>query len=270
MAQVSHHRWLGTSVVADKPIGVWAAHECARISGAERSETCDNVHQALAPLRAWGHELVAAGHPDRVDGKAEPAVWRLVAAAEGTRLSYDPEPPAGAPATLGANREALFRADAPFVVRGQDAEHPVYVSALMTGCPTATCTGDTEYVPIVPAEQMVSSAVFTTVPGFKEHRLVVVRARGAAGFEEVRLGCLGAIVDFHPVGREGSYQIATVPLVRDGRAQGACGAGRHELSSRGVFAATVWGWDQQTSYGFTAGARFRALSTISPVPPRAP
>ena len=54
---------------------------------------------------------------------------------DGTRLEYEPAIPAGAPTTMNAGEVASFlheTGDA-VIVRPQDAEHPIYVSAHMTG-----------------------------------------------------------------------------------------------------------------------------------------
>ncbi len=61
--------------------------------------------------------------------------YRIVAARDGTRLDYDPEIPPGAPTTMNAGEVTMFyrgTGDA-FVVRTQDADRPIYVSAHMTG-----------------------------------------------------------------------------------------------------------------------------------------
>lgn len=122
----------GSRVQSNKPISVWGGHGCLQIPA--DVGYCDGSHQQLPPIHALGTEYVGLRYRNRYDGVEESPPWRLVGAADGTTLSWDPAPPAGAPVTLAAQQVAEFSAPGPFVVKSQDADHPFYLGAYMTGC----------------------------------------------------------------------------------------------------------------------------------------
>jgi hypothetical protein len=84
-------------------------------------------------VRALGSEYVAVRYRNRYAGTEESPPWRIIGAANGTVLSWDPAPPAGAPSTLSLGEVTEFETNGPFVVKSQDESHPFYVSAHMTG-----------------------------------------------------------------------------------------------------------------------------------------
>ena len=110
-----------------------------------------------------------------------------------TQLSYDPAAPAGAPTTLQLGQKAVFFTDQIFEVHSQDANHPFYMAAHMTGGSTNSGIGDPEYVNLVPPARFLPSYVFVTDPTYGNTALVFVRQRDENGFQDVALDCLGAI-----------------------------------------------------------------------------
>ena len=113
-------------------------------------------------MRALGSEYVGVRYRNRYDGVEESPPWRIIGAVDGTTLTWDPAPPSGAPTTLSLGQVAQFDANGPFVVRSQDASHPFYVSAHMTGAAQfdpsqqrppngdADGRGDAEFVNVIP------------------------------------------------------------------------------------------------------------------------
>jgi hypothetical protein len=119
----------GSVIQSTHPVGVWGGKTNLGIDAC-----CDeSAHQQIPPVRALGSEYAAVRYRNRYDGIEEAPPWRLIGAVDGTQLTYDPAPPAGAPTTLALGQVTDFHATGQFVVRSQDGQHPFYMSAHMTG-----------------------------------------------------------------------------------------------------------------------------------------
>ncbi len=261
----------GSVMSSTKPTSVFAGHGCALIPTG--SSACEHLSQQLPAFEQWGNEYVAVGYRPRAGSEQEPLIYRIVAARDGTRLDYDPAVPGGAPVTMSAGEVATFRAGTgePFVVRTQDAEHPIYVAAYMTGGggdPVAKTDyggeGDPEFVNVVPAGQYLSSYSFFADPSYAETSLVVIRAKTNGVFEDVWLECAGNLTGFVPIGMRGQYEFVRVDLSRRGGPgdsfdAGVCTTGLQRMRSVGAFTATVWGYDAYSSYAYPGGTAQRKL-----------
>jgi hypothetical protein len=280
---------VGSAIQANKPIGMWGGASCLNID--VNTCCCDAAHQQVPPVKALGYEYVGVVYRNRADGATtdETPPWRFVGAVDGTVLTYDPAPPAGAPTTLSSGQLVQFNASGPFVVTSQDDKHPFYISAHMSGCETyftaEDCRGDPEFVNVVPAQQYLSSYVFFTDPTYPETDLVIVRTKGSTGFADVTLDCAGTLSGWQPVGTSGSYEYTRVDLVRHNfDPQGDCNNGRHEIKSTVPFGVTVWGWgsaetggiygdpaaggffSQAVSYAYPAGMSVKPINNVVVVP----
>jgi len=267
----------GTPIQANKPIAVFGGASGLNIDPG----TCcaDSAHQQIPPVSALGSEYVGVKYRNRDDAKDETVPWRVMGLVGGTKLTYAPSAPPGAPTTLASGEVVEFQTDKAFVVRSQDDKHPFYMSGHMTGCmslfPPGDCRGDAEFVNVVPAKQFLRSYVFFTDPTYPETNLVVVRAQGGA---PVELDCYGALGGWQTVG---AWEYTRVDLVRhDFQKQGKCDNGRHEMHSTSPFGVTVWGWgsaetkgayhipqapgfySQAVSYAYPAGMSVRPINTI--------
>jgi len=262
----------GSFVTSTKPTTVFGGHVCMDIPSTKAA--CDAANQQLPPFEQWGHEYVAVGYRPRTGSEGEKMYYRIVAAKDGTRLDYDPGVPPGAPVTMSAGESVLFTSgvgDA-FVLRTQDADHPVYLAAYMTGGETAGGIGDPEFVNVVPAGQYLSSYSFFADPTYKETSLVIIRERTSKGeFKPVWLECAGDLTDWRPIGARGEYEFTRVDLTRD-RGPGdkfgdrVCQSGLQRMRSDGPFTATIWGWDTYASYAYPGGMAARKLVTTPLVP----
>jgi hypothetical protein len=249
---------------------------------------CDSAHQQIPPVKALGNEYVAVRYRNRFDGMEESPPWRIVGAVDGTTLTWDPAPPPGAPTSLGVGQVGEFLAPGPFTVKSQDADHPFYMSAHMTGCAEVSldfndCRGDPEYVNVIPAAQYLDKYTFFTDPTYPETNLVIIRKKTNGAFADVTLDCAGVLTGWQPVGNSGEYEYTRTDLVRGNfMPQGSCDNGRHEISSTAPFGLTVWGWgsgatgggfglpggfySQAVSYAYPAGASVEPINTVV-VPP---
>ena len=266
----------GSVVVSNHPISIFGGHECALIPS--DTMACDYTQQQLPALAQWGSEYAAVGNRPRKGGnEAEAMPYRIVASRDGTKLDYDPpSPPPGAPIELAAGEATTFFTGVgkAFVVRSQDADHPIYMAAYMTGAEaidSSSGTGDAEFVNVIPAQQYQSSYSFYADPTYKDTSLVIIRRKTSGEFKDVWLECAGVLADWKPIGVRGEYEWRRVELARrggkgDSFGDTTCGLGLHRMRSDGEFTATLWGWDSWTSYAYPGGAALRSVSTGSFAP----
>jgi hypothetical protein len=288
IAFIQNDELVGSAIQATKPIGVWGGVDCMNVP--DGAQACDSGHQQIPPVKALGHEYVVARYRDRY-GTAEWPPVRIVGAVDGTTLTYDPSPPPFAPASLAKGQMVEFQANAPFVIRSQDAAHPFYAAAYMTGCADVSpdglagavddCRGDPEFVNVIPPQEFLPQYTFFTDPTYPETELVVVRQSTGGNFADVTLDCLGTVTGWQPVDANGTYQFARVDLVTGNFAQvNGCDNGVHQMQSSAPFGLTVWGWgsaasggtfddssapgfySQAVSYAYPAGASVQQITNV--------
>ncbi|MDF2694379.1 MAG: hypothetical protein K0S65_2762 [Labilithrix sp.] len=265
----------GSRISATKKVAVMGGHECLRIPTGRAA--CDGSQLQLFPTHSWGHEYVAVPHLSRrQDGMPENYFYRVVAAVDGTTLTYEPSKPQGAPATLSGAESARFTTGEPFVVRSEDADHPIAVYAYMSGFQVLegasedVAEGDPEFTYVIAAEQYLDRYVFFVDPSYRSSHLVVIRSRPPNGdFQPVTLDCAGPLDGWRPVGTEGKYEFTRIRLTRNHVhlpvGDRVCGPGRHEIDSAGPFNVTVWGTDAASSYAYPSGMGMRTLNSV-PLP----
>ena len=280
----------GSVIQSNNPIGLWAGKTLLGIVAC-----CDDsAHQQIPPVRALGSEYVGVRYRNRYAGVEESPPWRIIGAAKGTVLKWEPAVPSGAPTTLDLGQVAQFNSNGPFVATSQDSSHPFYMSAYMTGAaqfdPSQTGTmmgtadgrGDAEFVNVIPPDEYLNTYVFFTDPTYPETDLVFVRAKGPAGFQDVTLDCAGTLTGWQSIGTSGKYEYTRFDLVTGNfQGTGTCNNGRHEAKSKIPFGVTVWGWgsaatgqmglgfySQYVSYAYPAGAGVAPINQVV-IPPMA-
>ena len=219
-----------------------------------------------------------------------PPTWRIIGAAKGTTLTYDP-PVATAPATLGLGQLVEFDGPAAFRVRSQDDKHPFYLAAHRPGsdCDAAHQqippvqalgsdyvavaneatdygVGGPETVNVVPPAEFLTAYQFFTDPTYGYTDLALVRQKAADNtFHDVTLDCLGTVTGWQPIGGSG-FEYAHVDVQHAGAPVGACDNGLHTVQSTAPFGITVWGYDSASSYAYPAGASVKPINTVV-IPP---
>ena len=239
----------GSPIKATKPIGLFAGHQCTDTpTGAQY---CDHAEQQIPAVSALGFEYVAAPFRPRL-GTPENLLYRVVSAAEGTTLSFDP--PIASPKTLAFGEILEFQTSEPFIVRSQSSDHPFVILSYMSGATTLAGPnspggyGDPDVARVVPSAQYLQHYVFFTDPTYPETNLVVIRKRTDGGFEPVELDCRGELTGWTSIGSTGEFEFTRADLVRHNfEPQGDCDTGRREMSSEGTFAVWVWGWGSPES-----------------------
>ncbi len=255
-------RLAGSVLQSDKPVGVWGGGSCMNIP--DGVSFCDAGHQQLLGIQNLGNEYLVARYPSR--GGDDNAPVTFVGVVDGTVLTSDP-PTIGAPATLNRGQLVIMNTTEPFTVRSQDADHPFYVAAHMTGSGMGSGIGDPEYTNIVPPLQYLNSYLFATDPTYRYTSLVFKRQKDASGFfQDVNLDCMGPVTGWTPVGTEGKYEVARFLIVQNGAPVGSCDNGVHTATSPVPFGLSVWGYDLDVSYGYPAGMSVKAINTVV-VPP---
>jgi hypothetical protein len=257
----------GSSIVADKPVGVFGGHQIMSID-----RCCgDHGEQMLAPVQALGSEYVAAPHPDRKPTPGEQRLYRIYGAVDGTALTYDP---AGlGPATVGKGGLVEIRTDKPFVIKSQDSDHPFSMFTYMTGAGDDMTDGpdwqggwgDPDFVRLVPPAQYMFHYVFFTDVTYPFTGLTIVRAKKDNAFSDVTLDCYGSVDGWEDVG---DYQITHIKLVDHWNGQHGCNNGVHVMDSTAPFGVWVWGWGSEdtntgwVSYGYPAGENVQPINQV--------
>ncbi len=270
----------GSPIESTKPIGLFGGTQCNRIP-AESVDFCDTLQQQIPPLAQWGSEYALVPYRSRLDEGAgqgpvsayEEVPYRLVGAVGGTKLTYDPFTPNGAPETLEAGQVVSFTTSRILSVKSQDKDHPFYAAVYMTGSTRygTQVFGDPDFVNIVPSDQFLDRYVFFTDYSYPNTSVTLVRKKTSTGFKPVELGCAGEITGWQPLGARGEYEYAFVQMTRyfqlEKFGESSCGYGRHEAKSEGPFSLTVWGIGLTASYGYPGGMGLRPVNSVEvPVP----
>ncbi len=220
----------------------------------------------IPPISAMGSEYVMPPYADRTPNANESIPYRIVGTTNGTQLTYDPAPPAGAPTTVGLGQKVDFEAVGAFTIKAQDNKHPFYLGQIMTGCNNFGGLGDEEYVNILPPAQYLRKYVFFSDPTYPTTNLVFIRTKDMAGFKDVTLDCYGKVGGWKPVGKSGNYEITNVDLIRLGAPNKGCNNGPHTASSDGRFGIMVWGLDNYSSYAYPAGGSVATINDVVVLP----
>jgi hypothetical protein len=254
----------GSVITASKPVGLYGGAPCLYMPD-KKDCCCDSAQQQIPPVSALGSEYAAVRYRSRTpDGAPEEAnPWRLVGIVDGTKLTYLPAPPPGAPTTLSRGQFVEVTTADPFVVRSQDGDHPFYLAEYMTGGDPFEGAGDPEFVNVLATAQYLPKYVFFTDPTYPETSLVVVRQHGADGkFADVTLECSGMpLSGWQAVG---DFEYTRVSLVTGNwePALAGCDNGRQSMSSTAPFGVTVWGWGTKA----TGAGNAYSLGYIRPLP----
>ncbi|MBX3214155.1 MAG: IgGFc-binding protein [Labilithrix sp.] len=168
-------------------------------------------------------------------------------------------------AVVGVGALVVPRQASAELVRTQDADHPIYLAAYMTGTAggyhgsaQTLGWGDPEFVNVVPAGQYLNAHSFYADPTYDETSLVIVRAKSHGTFKDVWLECAGNLTDFQTVGTRGEYEFTRVDLSW-GKGPGqtfgdkTCQSGLQRMKSDGPFTATLWGWAYSACYTLPRG-----------------
>lgn len=238
----------GSRISATSDIAVFGGHACARVPGS--FDTCDHMEEQIFPIDTWGEHFVAARAAQRDDEKM---TWRILAAKNGTTVTFNPPVSLGAVVQLGAGKFTEFAADGDFAV-SSNKDHPVLVTGYLHSCKDAqkqgdpSCPGDPSMVQVVPIEQWARDYVFLVDHSYTNNSVKLVRAAG----ENVSVGC-GAVPSWKPI--TPGYESAVVTFN-----EAPCLPGTNSATGTAPFGIMVVGESELTSYAYPGGLQLRAIN----------
>jgi hypothetical protein len=232
----------GSTISATQPVEVFGAHYCTYIP--LDTPACDHLEQSMLPIETLGTTYLVTPPvvPDRPAGNSE--VVRIVAAAAGVHLTYDP-PLAGAPSSLVAAGD--------FVELGPRSETfqvssdgKILVAQYMVGQDAGGGIGDPSLSIAVPQDQYRKSYLFHAPLTYDANYVNITAPLGSS----IELDGM-PVTGFTPIGGSG-YGVQRVLLRADGD-------GNHRISGDQAFGITVYGYGQYTSYWYPGGLDLREL-----------
>ena len=219
----------GTLVVSNKPIAVFGGHAAANVP-APAVGFADYLVEQLPPVEAWASEFVTAPLATRASD-----TFRVLASQDGTTVTVD-----GIPAGTMDRGEflELSLSQAAHIVANQ----PVLVAQYANSAMLDDTTSD-PFMMLVPAvDQMLGRHTVTTqIEGLDLHFINLVVPTEAIDSVTHNGQLLEAGV-FTPVAGSG-FWVASLTVE----------AGTHELAAPQPFAAYVYGFGVDESYGYPAG-----------------
>ncbi len=260
-------------VSATKPVAVFSGTLCATIPVG--TACCDHIEEQMPPLRSWGWTYLAAMPAQR---GTEKAYWRIVAALDGTSVTFDPL--SSYNTVLNAGEFLEIDTDQSFLVSSAanpaepdpDTDPPILVAHYLKGSQqTATESGeifgnmgnrggDPAMGLSVPVEQYLDQYIFFADPTYAYNYVVVVRTDPTA---PIHLDCFDPIPDARFLTITGDYGRAVINLTNEaGATDGTCTSGVHRIWSDSPFGIWVYGYYECTSYAYPGGMNLQQINDV--------
>ncbi|MBI3202858.1 MAG: IgGFc-binding protein [Myxococcales bacterium] len=243
----------GSLVQASAPVQVITGMACVYLP--QNQKACDHIEESVFPVETWGKRYFVTP-PTAPGGDTPGHIVRLYGNVDGTKLSYFPQKPKGAPDVLGAGEMAdLDIVTASFEVSG---DHEFAVASFELGAtmvdPTAPYDkqkGDPAQSAFTAVEQFRKKYVFLAPDDYDVNYVDIVVPTGAS------LVLDGASIAPKLDAIANGYGVARVKL-------GPGENGTHVLESTEPAGIQVMGYGLQTSYQYPGGSN---LLLIAPPPP---
>lgn len=245
----------GSLVQATKPVQVIAGIPCAQVPVGKQA--CDHLEETVFPAETLGkHYLVSPQTGPK--GNAPGHIVKFFGNVDGTKLTYKPSAPAGAPTTLNAGQVVELAA---LVTQGFEVEgdHEFSVASFMPAAEildpnagTGKEKGDPSMSMVTAVEQYRDKYVFLAPDDYDVSYADIILPVGA----QVTLDGAPLSVTPTPIGG-GEYGVARVKL-------GAGQQGAHVITSDKPVGVQVMGYGDYTSYQYPGGLN---LIAIAPPPP---
>ncbi len=238
----------GSIIDSDKPVAVYAGAECRFVPFNEWA--CDHLEQQLFPFQNWGSAFVGTIAEPPPEG--DPSVgdlWRIVAAVDGTQVTF--QPAVHGSVTLGAGDWIEFQTHQHFHVSSQGPDHPIMLSQFFVGQNAhGGSMGDPTMILSVPTEQYRKDYAFITTETIARNYINAVRPTGATvnlDGQELPAGCWTSIPGT-------GFEVCRHEL--DG--------GTYSVTASEPIGLTVYGLDSYVSYGYPAGLDLRSIVSANP------
>lgn len=224
--QIGRFDLSGSSIDADKPIAVFAGHQCA-VAPVAGSFFCNYLNEPVLPLSAAGTEFLAAPLLTR-----QSDTLRALATADGTRILSN-----GVAVAL-MNRGQVFDLISSGPVR-LTANNPIHLAQVAhSAFFDFVEKADPTFIVIPPVSRYLNQYTVYAPTNGMESYLNVMTAVG--GRSLIRLD--GQLLTLSSGGNP-AFSFARVPL----------SPGAHQVTGVGAFGAVVYGFDLWDAYGYCAG-----------------
>jgi len=217
----------GTILISDKPIAVFAGHQCANVQSLDVF-FCDYLVEQLPPLSRWGAEFYTRPLDTRSGGDT----LRILAAYNNTLVQVN-----------GVWTATLDRGDVYETILTGSAQilatRPVLVAQYAHSSDFDLVEKADPFMTLVPPRPMFRAQYAFCLPdGFATHHVNLIVPNGAVGSLQLDGAPLGGVLI--PIGATG-YSETTATI----------GAGAvHILTASQPFGLNVYGWAEYESYGW--------------------
>jgi hypothetical protein len=227
----------GTMIVSDKPIAVFAGHDCANVPYNRMAG--DHLEEQLFPVSGWGKHYVAT----RAVSTDLPNLWRVLSGHDDNTITFDPE--VHAPVTLNKGEWVEFGTMENFDASGTAA---FMLAGYMVGqgSPLSADPGDPSMTLAVPVEQYRTEYRFLAPETYEQNYVSVVAKSGAT-----------VLLDGTPLG--GWSAVGASGYVAVGQ---AITGGTHLITTDGTdgFGIQVYGVGNYTSYMYPGGLDMKVIN----------
>ncbi len=242
----------GTLVTADKPVGVFWAHNCGFVPSID-VPFCDHMGHQIAPLNTWGRVYVADLFKPRsatpyvsAESPGYFDVFRVMASRDGTVINCEPAIDGCTSAALKRGQWIEYRASQSHLIK---SNNPVQVGHFMSGSnypghvdscgdQVKTGIGDPAFTIGVALDQYINDYVFLTPPGYSDDWVNVSHPVGAV-----------ITLDGQPVPAPEEVIAGTGYAVSRVKLQD----GVHRIKSDVSFGIVAYGFDCDVSYAYPGG-----------------
>jgi hypothetical protein len=227
----------GTVVTADKPVAVYAGHDCTFVP--YNRWACDHLEEQMFPVQAWGERYLGT-HAEQVADEA--TIWRVVSGHDGNTVRFDP--PIHPDAGLNRGEWVEFTSWDDFQATGDDAF--LLVQYMVGQGSDLGSIGDPAMALAVPVEQYRMDYNFLAPEDYRNDP-----STGATGRNYVNVMARTGVTvtldgvpvsGFSGIGGSG-YGVARVEI----------SGGSHEIVSTEEFGITCYGYGNYTSYMYPGG-----------------
>jgi PKD repeat protein len=229
----------GTRIAANKPVAAFGAHNCANVPST--APFCDHLLEQLTPVDTWGRRFATMPLATRTGGDT----FRILAAEAGTTVKIN----GATVATLGVGEHHEQLIEDPALI---ETGKPALVVQYSNGS-TFDSTVSDPFMTIVPPTEQFQAAYTVSTPadGFAVNYLnLVVPEAAKAGV--VLDGAALPASSFTAIGGSG-YAGAQIPV----------DLGSHRITSAVPFGVTVYGYDQDDSYGYGGGFALAEVASVT-------
>ncbi len=257
----------GGKVCAGSTNGGGLGKGCTKDSDCPAACCADHLEEQLFPVKAWGKTYVGARLSPR--GKEKDA-WRILAKDNGTQVTIQPNIGVTVP-TLNQGQSFEFETTADFVINASKpvlvaqymassyatmtkenpsctsdasckSQHGVIAKCETVGFGTKICApiGDPSLILDVATTQYLKEYIFLVPDKYQLNYLTVIAPIGAT----VKLDGSTLLTSGFKTVPGSTWGVARLPV----------GPGKHELTSSKPAGLFVYGYDDDVSYGYPAGA----------------